>query len=143
MTWQALTDSEASAFEAELRACVGMAWRHMGRSGCGYGHQTGLDCVGLMVRGLLAVGRPVRDLETYSRTPNGQLESHICRVLGAPASGIGPRQIVLLRLGVPRHVGYITDAGTLIHSRRGAGVGVVEHSLDAEWRAAIVRSWAL
>lgn len=143
MTYQPLNESEAQAFEAELRACVGLPWRHMGRKGCGYGHQTGLDCVGLAIRGLLAVGRPVPDLESYSRTPDGSLESRITAQLGEPVPGIGPRRIVLFKLGTPRHVGYVSDAGTLIHSIRGSGGGVVEVSLDAFWRAAAVRSWRL
>lgn len=143
MTFQALNESEAAAFEAELRACVGLPWRHMGRQGCGYGHQTGLDCVGLAIRGLLKIGRSVRDLESYSRAPDGSLESRITAQLGAPVPGIGPRRIALFKLGKPRHVGYISDAGTLIHSRRGEGGGVVEHALDGFWRGAVVRSWAL
>lgn len=143
MTWDRFTDSEAATFEAALRACLGQPWRHMGRKGCGYGHQTGLDCVGLAIVGALAVGRPVADLEAYSRQPDGQLETRISEHLGTPATGIGPRRLVLMNLGQPRHVGYVSDAGTLIHSRRGAGGGVVEHTLDAQWRATIVRSWAL
>lgn len=143
MTYQALNESEAQAFEAELRACVGLPWRHIGRNGCGYGHQTGLDCVGLAIRGLLKIGRPVRDLESYSTSPDGTLEARITAQLGEPVAGIGPRRIVLFKLGTPRHVGYVSDAGTLIHSIRGSGGGVVEVSLDAFWRSAIVRSWAL
>ena len=143
MTWDRFTDSEASTFEASLRAQLGTAWRHMGRKGCGYGHQTGLDCVGLAILGALAVGRPVRDLEAYSRRPDGTLEARITAHLGTPASGVGPRRLVLMNLGQPRHVGYVSDAGTLIHSRRGAGGGVVEHALDARWRDTIVRSWSL
>ena len=144
MTWDRLTDSEAATFEAALRSCIGMKWRHMGRAGCGYGHQTGLDCVGLAIVGALAVGRPVADLEAYSKAPDGQLEGRITAHLGSPAYGIGQRQIVLMKIdGIVRHVGYVTDAGTLIHSRRGTGGGVVEHNLDAQHRASIVRSWQL
>lgn len=143
MTWDRLTDSEASTFEAALRAQIGTPWRHMGRKGCGYGHQTGLDCVGLVIVGALAVKRPVRDLEAYSRRPNGQLTEILSAHLGSPVDGYGPRRIVLMNLGHPRHVGYVSQAGTLIHSRRGAGGGVVEHELDAQWRATIVRSWEL
>lgn len=146
MTWAKFTHSEVEAFEAALRAQIGTPWRHMGRKGCGYGHQTGLDCVGLAVFGALAVGRPVADLEAYSRRPDGRLEERITAHLGAPAAAVAPGQIVLMRLdlqGLPRHVGYVSDAGTLIHSRRGAGGGVVEHTLDARWRDTIVRSWEL
>lgn len=146
MTWQALNESEVSAFEAALRAQLGTPWRHMGRKGCGYGHQTGLDCVGLAVFGAISVGRPVADLETYGRRPDGRLEERITAHLGAPASAVAPGQIVLMQLdngGLPRHVGYISRAGTLIHSRRGTGGGVVEHTLDDYWRSTIVRSWAL
>lgn len=144
MTWAKFTHSEVEAFEAALRAQIGTPWRHMGRKGCGYGHQTGLDCVGLAVYGALAVKRPVADLEAYSRRPDGRLEERIAAHLGTPAAAVGPRQIVLMRLdlqGLPRHVGYVSAAGTLIHSRRGTGGGVVEHALDDYWRSTIVRSW--
>ena len=67
MTWDRFTESEAATFEATLRAQLGTAWRHMGRKGCGYGHQTGLDCVGLAIVGALAIGRPVADLEATAR----------------------------------------------------------------------------
>ena len=144
MTWDRFTDSEAASFEAALRACIGMKWRHMGRARCGYGHQTGLDCVGLAIVGALAIGRSVADLEAYSKSPDGKLEARITAHLGAPASSIGPRHLVLMKIdGIVRHVAYISDAGTLIHSRRGTGGGVVEHILEAEHRASIVRSWAL
>ena len=144
MTWVPFTESEASAFEAELRACLGMKWRHMGRAGCGYGHQTGLDCVGLLQRAFRKVGRPLSDIATYGREADGSLESRIAARLGKPAAGYGTRRVALIKVdGVVRHVGYITDAGTIIHSRRGAGGGVVEHAIDPALRGDIVRSWSL
>lgn len=146
MTW-ALTDDERYTFEAALRSRMGTPWRHMGRSGCGYGHQTGLDCIGLMIYAAQAVGRKVADLAHYERDPDGTLEARITAHLGAPAASVGPGQLALLRLPRrPRHVAYIanTDGGlTLIHSYAGGRKQVTEHALDADWLARIVRSWTL
>lgn len=143
MTWS-LTPDERETFEAALRSRMGVRWRHMGRAGCGYGHQTGLDCVGLLVFGALAVGRTVADPDHYERNPDGTLEARITEHLGQPADSLGPGHIVLLRLPrLPRHVGYVTQAMTLIHSYAGGDRCVIETSLDEGWRNRIVRSWAL
>ena len=140
MTWTPLTTAERAAFEAELRACIGTPWRHMGRPGCGYGHQTGLDCVGLLVRAALSVGRDPSDLELYGRAPDGTLESILTERLGEPCAP-SPGCIVLLRLPrEPSHVGYITEAGTLLHAYNGGNRCVVEHPMGM-WQKRIVRGW--
>ena len=137
-----MTPDELAAWEAELRACIGVPWRHMGRQGCGYGHQTGLDCVGLLVRAAKAVGREVRDLEAYAREPDGTLQARLTEHLGAPCEP-GSGCIVLMRLPrEPSHVGYITSAGTLIHGYNGGSRVVVEHPLGL-WADRIVAGWAL
>lgn len=143
MTW-ALSPSERETFEAALRSRLGVPWRHMGRAGCGYGHQTGLDCIGLLVFGAQAVGRTVADPNHYEKDPDGTIEARITAHLGPPAASPAPGHVVLMRLPRrPRHAGYITLAGTLIHSYAGGRKCVMEHALDAEWRNRIVRSWAL
>lgn len=146
MTW-ALTPAERETFEAALRSRMGVRWRHMGRAGCGYGHQTGLDCVGLLVFGALSVGRTVADPSHYGTDPDGTLEARITEHLGDPASSVGAGHIVLLRLPrLPRHVGYIAERDgtlTLIHSYAGGDKCVIETSFDAAWRARVARSWAI
>lgn len=144
MTWAPLSPDERDTFEAALRSRLGVPWRHMGRSGCGYGHQTGLDCVGLLVFAAQSVGRTVADLSHYARDPDGTLEQRITAHLGTPAAAVGAGHIVLLRLPrTPRHVGYITQAMTIIHSYAGGDRCVIETSFDDAWRARVVRSWAL
>lgn len=140
MTWDALTRAERARFERELRACIGIPWRHMGRAGLPYGHQTGLDCVGLLIRAAHAVGRDVDEPATYTREPDGTLRERLVAHLGAPSnSGAG---IVLIRFRKDAHVGYITEAGTLIHAYNGGGRCVVEHPMGL-WADRIVARWAL
>lgn len=153
--WAPMSDAEIAAFEAAMRSQLGVPWRHQGRKGCGYGHQTGLDCIGIAVFSGLAVGRKVRDLLDYGTEPNGELEALITEHLGPPEfpAKIAPRRIVSMRFGgMSRHVAYITDAMTMIHcigtparsrSGRPNGGKVIEHDIDALHRRCIVRSWAL
>lgn len=133
---------DLDAFEAELRACIGIPWRHIGRKGMGYGHQTGLDCVGLLIRAAAAAGRVIEDIPHYSREPDGTLEAKITERLGQPC-GPGPERVVLIRMvRRPSHVGYITREGTLIHAYNGGSRVVCEHPL-ALWADRIVKGWKL
>lgn len=141
MTWAAFTAAERTVWEAELRACIGLPWRHMGRAGLPYGHQTGLDCVGLLVRAARAVGRTVDDLEHYAREPDGSLQQRLQAHLGPPGA-IVPGSIVLIRFRQPQHVGYITQASTVIHAYNGGDRVVVEHPLGL-WADRIVAGWRL
>lgn len=133
---------DLDVFESELRACLGIRWRHMGRQGMGYGHQTGVDCVGLLLRAAAVAGRTIEDIPHYSREPDGTLEAKITERLGSPVTP-GPGCVVLINMvRLPSHVGYITRADTLIHAYNG-GTGVVcEHPL-ALWADRIVKGWAL
>lgn len=133
---------DLDVLEAELRACIGIRWRHIGRQGLPYGHQTGLDCVGLLLRAAAAAGRVIEDIPHYSREPDGTLEAKITERMGQPCAP-GPGCVVLIRMvRQPSHVGYITREGTLIHAYNG-GTGVVcEHPL-ALWSDRIVKGWAL
>lgn len=141
MSWEPLTPPELDAWEASLRACVGIRWRHRGRLGMGYGHQSGLDCVGLLLRAAQDIGRQVPDVPLYGRDPDGTLESQLTARLGAP-SPLRPASVVMLRLPrEPSHVGYVARNGNLIHCYY--STGVTEHPLDDGWRRRIVRSWSV
>ena len=143
MTLAQMTSAEVDAWEAELRSCIGIKWRHMGRCGLPYGHQTGLDCVGLLIRGAAAVGRNVDDLSVYAYEPDGTLETRLCAHLGEGSADIAPAMIVLIRMvGLPSHVGYVTKDGTLIHAYNGGTGVVVEHPLGM-WSKRIVRGWKI
>lgn len=138
-----LSADELGAFERELRACIGIPWRHMGRQGLSYGHQTGLDCVGLLIRAGRAVGRAVAEPASYSREPDGTLRARLVAHLGPPAAppdAIGC--VALIRFRAESHVGYITQDHTLIHAYNGGERCVVEHPLGL-WGRRIVARWAL
>lgn len=140
--WPKMDQVELALWEAELRACIGIPWRHMGRQGLPYGHQTGLDCVGLLMRGAYACGRPVQDMECYEGEPDGSLYGRIVSHVGSPCA---PDRgcIVLMRiLREPHHVGYITMSGSLIHAYNGGSGVVVEHPF-ATWANRIVSAWRL
>ena len=133
---------DLDVFEAELRACIGVPWRHIGRQGLPYGHQTGLDCVGLLIRAAAAAGRVIDDIPVYSRQPDGTLEAKITERLGQPVAP-APGCVVLIRMvRQPSHVGYITRAGTLIHAYNGGTRDVCEHPIGL-WSDRIVKGWAL
>lgn len=137
---------EVALVNAEAQACVGIKWRHMGRMGLPYGHQTGLDCVGFLIRIVAASGRPVGDFDIYNRTSDGTaLMAEMDRQLGPRTKDLQPGCIVMLMLGRENpHVGLIADyAGvtTMIHCY--SPHGVIEHGFDASWRKRVVAGWSL
>ena len=154
--WEPLSDAEAAVFEAAMRAQLGQPWRHRGRKGCGYGHQTGYDCIGLAVYAALQAGRHVEDVADYGHDPDGQLLTRISAHLGPAQHGTPPagrtRLLCVIEWtpGVPRHVIYVSSAGTVIHAHRpdrtrdGRKVaGVLEHGMPPDWPARIVHWWPL
>lgn len=140
----AFSDVEKSAALAEARACLGIEWRHMGRAGLPWGHDVGLDCVGLVMRAVVAAGRPVRDLPAYGRDPDGTLAAHLDAHLGPRVNAYGPCSVLLIAFNrEPRHVALLSEANTLIHCYDGGPRCVVEHVFDAAWRKRVVAGWAL
>lgn len=143
-----LDDAEKALVYAEARACIGIKWRHMGRAGLPYGHQTGLDCVGYLIRIVAACGRPVGDIDIYLTTGDGkQLRAEMDRQLGAQVNRteIHAGCIVMLMLGRENpHVGILVGrSGILYLIHCYSPYGVVEHRLDDAWRKRIVAGWAL
>jgi hypothetical protein len=118
----------------------------MGRAGLPYGHQTGLDCVGFLIRIVSAAGRPVGDFDIYSKTSDGTvLMAEMDRQLGARTKDLRAGCIVMLMLGRENpHVGLLTELDgrvTLIHCY--SSHGVVEHGFDDAWRKRVVAGWVL
>ena len=122
------------------RARAGTPFRHQGRL-----QGVGCDCVGLVVGVADVLGVPVQDQTGYSREPQGRalrdaLDAQLHRI-DSPRPGC----VVLMRIGrEERHVGIVATAPTgalsLIHAWLQSGE-VVEHHLDAVWRARIVQSY--
>ena len=138
------TAKERKAAIAEARACLGIPWRHMGRQGLPWGHDVGLDCIGLVMRAVVAAGRPVRDLAAYGRDPDGTLLERMDAHLGPRVDAYGPACVLVLKFGgAPRHVALLTEANTLIHCYDGGPRKVVEHTFDAQWRKRVVAGWQL
>ena len=148
-----LTEAERETLRATAMELLGTPWRHMGRAGCGYGHQTGLDCAGAVVRLVLALDRPVGDIDLYERTGDGRvllanLDAHLGERL--PPSQLGPWQVVHIPFGKNyQHIGVTLpgpdDALYLWHSYNGpypAG-RVMWHRVDDQWRRLIRAEWTL
>lgn len=127
------------AFIKEARSFVGVKWRHRGRS------KFGVDCIGLVVLSMAAVGHPMRDRVDYGRNPwNDGLDREMREHFGAAVLDMQPGDIVTMRgLGQPEpgHVGIIAECNgylTIIHSYNAdSNTVVVEHGIDETWRKRI------
>jgi len=130
-----LTDAERSAFVADARTYMGVRFKHQGRS------RRGLDCIGLCVVAMRALGRPVWDSPAYGTTAATQgLREALVRNLGEPIpnkEGMHEGDIALMAfVGEPSHVGIITDyplgGFALLHTFAQVRK-VVEHRMDEQW----------
>lgn len=129
-----LTDTERLAFVAEARTYMGVRFKHQGRS------RRGLDCIGLPVVSLRAIGRQVWDSPAYGREAATQgLRDALVRNAGQPIPKDQMREgdIALMAfVGEPSHVGIITDypdgGFALLHTFAQKKM-VVEHRMDAQW----------
>lgn len=119
---------------AAARACLGTPFHHQGRT-----PGVGLDCIGLVVIALRAIGIPVQDRSDYAPRPDGvsliaALEAHGAQKVEQIKAG----DILVFRYeNRPQHVAMATDEGHLIHAFAPAG-SVVETSLGAYWRRRLV-----
>ena len=123
---------------AAARECIGTQFAHQGRV-----VGVGLDCAGVAVHAVRALGVDVLDVTGYGRTPN---KGHLAASLDAQpmlerVHNISERaagDILLMRfLREPQHVGICTGSG-IIHAYEAVGT-CCEHDLCAKWRARIVR----
>jgi hypothetical protein len=136
-----LAPAERLAFIAEARTYLDppVRFRHLGRS------RRGVDCAGLLLGSMAAIGRPIVDLEAYGREPLGDgLRGMLVANLGEalPKAEMQPGDVALLRFrGEPTHVAllgdYLYGGCSLIHAYA-AVKKVVEHRIDAEWLGNIV-----
>lgn len=102
-----LTAEESAAFIAACRSFMGVRFRHQGIN-----PKIGIDCRGMLIAGLILIGRPYQDRKGYGREPhkNG-MRNGLIENLGnpLPLSERQPGDVVLMSLGgQPRHVGLFT-----------------------------------
>jgi hypothetical protein len=81
----------------------------------------------------------------YSRTPNPRKMGEAMALFLDPLAAIELGAVVWMqwREGLPQHlgiIGWFEDRWTLIHSNE-LTQGVVEHTLDEEWREKIASFW--
>lgn len=134
-----LTKKETSAFIAATFEFMDVRFKHQGRS------HNGVDCAGLVVVSLDAIGRSFRDVPAYSREPLRQgLREALVDNLGdpIPIESMRAGDVALMRFrGEPSHVGIITDHPQykfgLIHAFAQMKK-VVWHGIDEGWMWNIV-----
>lgn len=123
---------------AAARECIGTQFAHQGRV-----VGVGLDCAGVAVHAVRALGVGVLDVTGYGRTPNkGRLTAAMdAQPMLERVPDIADRaagDILLMRfLGEPQHVGICTGEG-IIHAYEAVGT-CCEHDLCAKWVRRIVR----
>ena len=126
-----------------VRAFIGTPFGHRGR-------QPGLrlDCVGVGVCALRAVGLTVEDVEEYSHVPDGTLVPRLnARLIPIDVSDMGPGCIVAVHYkDEPSHIGLLAELDgqpTIIHA--GARYRKVdEHHIQGRTLGdggVIVRAW--
>lgn len=117
------------------RTCVGSPFRHQGRSPA-----QGLDCVGLIVYTLNAIGLKNVDFRDYKKIPvKNAISSHAGRAgfTQKAKSDMTAGDLVIMRFGrYIEHAVIVSDRG-IIHACEKYGK-VVEHSLDMEWQSKII-----
>jgi len=142
-----LSDADRTAFIAAARSYLGVRYRHQGRS------ERGVDCVGLPILALRAIGHECEDLFGYSPTPDGStLQANVEKHLGPPVERWTPGDIVLMRWYERdkvycNHVGILAAAPygnrwTLLHSHS-LEKRVVEHALDGHWLRRVFAVYSL
>lgn len=130
---------------AEARAWLGTKWQHQAAL-----KGVACDCTGL-VRGVVGAFRtlpPELLRMSYARTPDGVTLLRLCRehLREVPPGAAQPGDVLAFRYDEhPQHLGiaadYVHGGLSIIHAldQQGAARGkVVEHRLDATWRARIV-----
>jgi cell wall-associated NlpC family hydrolase len=142
MTVPKFDAAQRAAFIAAARSFMGARWKHQGR------RPDAMDCLGLVVLALRAVGVAVEDRQGYGRTPyNRQLAAALRAHFGEPVDDLQPGDIVTMSwAGEEHHVAILTDHPEglgVIHSLLNApgGSRVVEHRLSPDHRARIVEAY--
>lgn len=128
-----LSEAECVAFVAAARARIGTPFRHRGRS------EHRLDCLGLLVVALAAVGRQCDDRRKYGRAPEQDRLREALAAHFGPAITDEPRpgDVAVMRwVDRPQHVAifgdYLHGGLSVIHSDGSFGA-VTEHIFAEPW----------
>ena len=126
---------------AAARACLATPFHHQGRQ-----PGVGLDCAGLLIVALRAVGIEALDLPAYGRRPHGgELETMLDAqpyLLRLPLNSMRDGDVLLMRFfRDPQHLALYAG-GTILHAYEAAGQ-VVEHRMDSRWAQRIVRVYRI
>lgn len=121
------------ALVQHARALKGIPWKHMGRG------STGVDCAGLLI---VAAQRAGLNLFKFAPLPRRYgrkaspefielIRSHCTQAL-LPECGV---MVVFQFAGekYARHLGLLTDVGTVIHAEAKTRKQVIEHGYRAHW----------
>lgn len=132
---------DTAAFVAAAEAMIGTPFKHQGRL-----PGVGLDCAGLVVCALRAVGYPVIDAPPgYGRLPShGMLERVVesnCDRIALADLADGDLCTFRFR-NEPQHLAIHVGGGQLIHCWQDAG-RVLCHDFDALWRDRLVACYRL
>lgn len=133
-----MNDNIAQAVAA-ARAAIGTPFHHQGRE-----VGVGLDCIGLVIIALRAVGLSVHDRTDYLPRPDGNslqqaLLDHGCNAVPEIVAG----SILLFRYdNQPQHVALATSAHSMIHAFAPA-CAVVETEIGDYWRRRLVGIYAV
>ena len=119
---------------AAARDCLGTPFHHQGRT-----PRVGLDCIGLIVVALRAVGCAVRDRLDYGMRPDGRSLVAALREHGAAAvETVQAGDVLVFRYDhQPQHVALATAPDRMIPSFAPAG-RVVETEIGDYWRRRLV-----
>jgi len=120
----------AAKIVTAARTCVGTPFHHQGRQ-----PGIGLDCIGLIVIALRAIGYDVSDRTDYSPRPDGQSLVNALKEHGMTRTdNIQAGCILLFRYDhQPQHVALATGTNTMIHSFAPARQ-VVETVIGPYWQ---------
>ena len=129
---------------AAARGWIGTPFLHQGRA-----RHAGCDCAGLIIGVAHELGLTDFDTADYARTPHGGRLRQVCdeQLRPIPEREIAAGDVLLLKfIAEPHHLAfggdYVHGGLSLIHAYA-RGRGVVEHRLDATWRARIVAAYRL
>lgn len=126
---------------ATARSYLLVRYHHQGRN------RAGLDCVGLVLATAWDLGLTAVDFDGYGTTPDGvmmraELDRHMIRI---HPDDMRPADVLLMRFELdPQHLAIVTEMAEgpgIIHAHSRAR-RVVEHVIDATWRARTVAAYS-
>jgi NlpC/P60 family putative phage cell wall peptidase len=132
-----------AAVVAEARTWLGTRWQHQAAL-----KGVACDCAGLVLGVARVLGLAVPTaVPAYDRRPDGVQLRALCEAHLQPAgASLAPGQVLLFRFAdAPQHLGIVGNGPgylTMIHAHA-PDRRVVEHHLDATWRARLVAAYTL